>query len=557
MCSLTRKTEELGDFVQGVCVQVFSSNVTGLLKLVREELLIPPFLSHLRRVRVVENPGKSRLSFVETSTSQEKVLEVFLKVESDEVTFSPRLKTAFKNSGVSACYCVPIPAQVPRTREEYNRAKEHWPMDFNGRNRKRKFEEGGCSHFLRTKNRKCGFPIISPGSSFCTVHKPEERMPCPINPKHTVAKSRLAKHLLVCPDRRKDGSPLPYYSLNINSTVARGNFSSDSVAQPRNKESAYAVINLVKKMLEQPEAKRFLPLRLNILKPAGCGVFFAEKHNHKMPLQNASISGHVNRVFGSEQGGITCVEVGAGKGFLALNICKVMAKANHFILVDNRHFRNKADARLREQGAIIERQYIDLKDWALERTPSLGQTGSHCGNHVVLVGKHVCGVATCYSLRSCEQHRAISRQKKLSGIVIATCCHHSIIWDDYVNQEYFIRNGFTRSHFEELSRMSSWAVSTFRKKSDSSSDSTIYNRHGKKPSESGSSDDEHEVSPLKDELDSMSFSRKRELGNACKNLIDIGRALYLEKKGYDVELLQYVDSSTSRENRLLVARSST
>ena len=235
-----------------------------------------------------------------------------------------------------------------------------------------------------------------------------------------------------------------------------------------------------------------------------------------------------------------------------------MAKANHFILVDNRHFRNKADPRLREQGATIERQYIDLKDWALEKTPSLmGQKGSYSGNHVVLVGKHVCGVATCYSLRTCEHHRAISRQKKLSGVVIATCCHHRIIWDSYVNQEYFIRNGFTRSHFDELGRMSSWAVSAFRKKSVSSSDSTIDDCNGKKRDELRSSDEEHEVSPLKDDLDSMPFSRKRELGNACKNLIDIGRALYLERKGYDVELLQYVDSATSRENRLLVARSST
>ena len=104
--------------------------------------------------------------------------------------------------------------------------------------------------------------------------------------------------------------------------------------------------------------------------------------------QNSSIAGHVHRILNDEHSiedpapvasydsdgtdtKTVVVEVGAGKGFLSLAVSKAVDDAKHYILVDNQHFRNRADKALRDSGAVVERQYIDLKDLCLERTQSL------------------------------------------------------------------------------------------------------------------------------------------------------------------------------------------
>ncbi|CCW65206.1 unnamed protein product [Phytomonas sp. EM1] len=112
-----------------------------------------------------------------------------------------------------------------------------------------------CSYYLVRKQRFCR-TVRSPGSSFCHTHNiystPPlahevsrqdiktaalttsnaatlsdaekdvdnchngniQRVPCPINPNHTVYRSRLEKHMRVCPDLRFVNSGLPYFRQN-------------------------------------------------------------------------------------------------------------------------------------------------------------------------------------------------------------------------------------------------------------------------------------------------------------------------------------------------------
>ncbi len=54
-------------------------------------------------------------------------------------------------------------------------------------------------------------------------------------------------------------------------------------------------------------------------------------------------------------------------------------------------------------------------------------------------------------------------------------------------------------------------------------------------------------------LQQLSNEEKVDLGAKCKELIDVGRALYLQERGFNVTLVRYVDPQTSPENTLLLA----
>ena len=407
-----------------------------------------------------------------------------------------------------------------------------------------------CTFFLKKKQKRCCFQRVR-DSLFCSVHNSigEDRVPCPINPQHTVCKSNLNRHIKVCPDRKSELLLAPYFSRNINAfAFQHANTAAATTKSESRRLSATAierVTSLVSNMMDSPTVKRFLPLKAQSLRPKECDIFFQQKSNHKMPKQNASISGHILHAFKDYRPEkLSFVEVGAGKGFLSLAVCKT-TKGKHFVLVDNRHFRNKADARLREEGAFIERQYLDLKDWAFEGTLSIfgkETIGKYSGNKAVVVGKHVCGVATCYALRCCGR---VATKQKLAGVCVATCCHHKLVWDNYVNQKFFTEHGFNAKDFEVLSRLSSWAVSDFLHRNRKAKE-TQGTHHEENNDEHGKAVDEPTAIDLHPD-------EKRKIGHACKNLADIGRALYLEELGYKVEILNYVDSDTSLENRLLIA----
>lgn len=84
-------------------------------------------------------------------------------------------------------------------------------------------------------------------------------------------------------------------------------------------------------------------------------------------------------------------------GGLSLCLAETYAdlrSACHFALVDRANSRRKRDSLLRSLGVSHQRIFIDLKDldldWLLPR---------HL-ERVVFAGKHLCGRATCLSLRA-------------------------------------------------------------------------------------------------------------------------------------------------------------
>ncbi|KAG5471930.1 hypothetical protein CUR178_02595 [Leishmania enriettii] len=99
-----------------------------------------------------------------------------------------------------------------------------------------------CSHYVPRKHRFCRTEC-KPGSLYCCTHdvagtgavpsaalpaerdavsspwdaadsKGDARVPCPINPNHSIYASRLEKHMKVCPDLRHVTRQLPYFELD-------------------------------------------------------------------------------------------------------------------------------------------------------------------------------------------------------------------------------------------------------------------------------------------------------------------------------------------------------
>ena len=83
-----------------------------------------------------------------------------------------------------------------------------------------------------------------------------------------------------------------------------------------------------------------------------------------------------------------------------------------------------------------------------------GQEASGAPKEVVIVAKHLCGVATDLALRSLECFRkpvvgafgdavtdaataGVNSQAKAKGVAIATCCHNACNWADYTGKKFF------------------------------------------------------------------------------------------------------------------------
>ena len=93
------------------------------------------------------------------------------------------------------------------TKEEEKKKKETRPPP----------EEGRCSMWLESRHRYCHMQRTR-GSLYCKPHTPDAaRVPCPLDPHHTVLPQDLEKHLKRCPGTALSrAAALPYYHKDCN-----------------------------------------------------------------------------------------------------------------------------------------------------------------------------------------------------------------------------------------------------------------------------------------------------------------------------------------------------
>jgi tRNA:m4X modification enzyme len=223
------------------------------------------------------------------------------------------------------------------------------------------------------------------------------------------------------------------------------------------------------------------------------------------------------------------VEFGSGKGTLS-HLLQLALGSDH-ILIDRANFRRKKDMYHNKQNhtSLFKRVKADIKDLDFFRIP---EVESHRGD-IVAFSKHLCGAATDLTFRCLlrdvtnnSQQNESMQKHKIAAILIALCCHHRCKWQNYVNKSFMKEIGFSKSEFEYLCLITSWAIS--------------------------------DVRTFKDNASSMDYTgltkqQKKEIGFQAKRLIDIGRVLYLRKCNFESSLVYYIDCNISPENVLLIA----
>ena len=142
-------------------------------------------------------------------------------------------------------------------------------------------------------------------------------------------------------------------------------------------------------------------------------------------------------------------------------------------------------------------------------------------DEVILYGKHLCGAATDFALRSLK--RSLNEEKKKFKVLfLAVCCHHYCDWETFCGKRYFKNLKLTRKQFYIIRNLTSWA--TCGVCVESTNEKNLY---------------------------------KEKIGYMCKNLIDKARSSYLiEKNEFDSKLFYYCDQNITLENRMLYVASS-
>jgi len=429
-----------------------------------------------------------------------------------------------------------------------------------------------CGFYVQRKRRHCRM-IPAKGNIYCAEHlchqqnsaigslnncgqgtqdaihsSGKKRVPCPLDPKHTVFESRLQKHLEKCNSRHKQQQE--YFEENINSghgSCESLHFERVPLAQVPNEE----ILQLIEKVdIFHSKAN------LNIRECYGMHEVLQEElrseeygeSKRKHLLQQASLIKILeqNKVF---KGNIAFVELGAGKGKLSHWLQRAVGNIDNvdFFLVDRQNHRNKFDCYHKgaDQGPSFQRLYIDIQHLNLDKVSDLA------GKNIVGIGKHLCGGATDLALRCLvERCRNVStdvpskkakfenHSKNVQLILIALCCYHKCTWSSFVGREFLIENGFNEVDFHRMTQLCSWAVCGHRQPGNCAAD-TQQEAAGAQNERSG--------------VTSFTASEKEEVGLKCKRIIDLGRCNYLKGFNYNTELLYYVSPNVTLENVALLA----
>ncbi|XP_077462647.1 tRNA:m(4)X modification enzyme TRM13 homolog [Stigmatopora argus] len=387
---------------------------------------------------------------------------------------------------------------------------------------------GKCAFLVEKKQRFCKM-LAARGRRFCGEHADKEeggggRTLCPLDPKHTVDRDKLDKHLKKCNARQK---PKPaYYVEDVNAGPEEENGPSwrqGSLCERSGEQLRRLLdkLDVASTALPEGPEERFLTH----------GLFQEELNDpkngasaRKHLVQQASILGHLEAL-GLLGRGRCYVEFGAGRGKLSHWIGRALKNADaserpQMLLVERSAARFKADGKTMDADLVrlrIDIRHLDLSQVeALERRPPL-----------VAVGKHLCGAATDLALRCLFP---TAKSPPVLGLAVALCCHHRCEWRHYAGRRFFSELGLGAADFADLCRMSGWATCGRRL------------------------DGDHRAQEQTQTAPSFLSAAERErIGRRCKLLIDAGRLEFLRGRGFRGRLTRYVDAAVTLENVLLTA----
>lgn len=401
-----------------------------------------------------------------------------------------------------------------------------------------------CAFFLTKKKRYCKMRVKQ-GAIYCAEHlttnenekSEDKRIPCPLDPAHSVYESKLKAHLKKCNARIPE--IVPYYffkDMNIKMST-----DDEFTAGSEGGRSFPSVSELVERIVSVSEA---VLARHSIYKRSfqeeNTSISETEKHR----LQQDALSKLIlARTAGYEK--VVVLEFGAGKGglssFLWESHFSKTDVESEFILIDRSNSRCKKDAKMKHEGATVKRIFIDIKDLNLE---ALLTDYDKEKTYFLWVSKHLCGAATCLTINS-----LVNMKEKVKGtFCVALCCHQCCSWPAYPNKIFFKEVGLIKEEedeekvFKMMCSITSWAVCGFRDNvADSENDET-----SKRAKLTDILDEEEEI---------FSDEKKATVGRLMKRLFDHGRELKLREILFNksvCELRHYIEEEVTLENAVLI-----
>ncbi|KAH8327199.1 hypothetical protein KR074_006928 [Drosophila pseudoananassae] len=411
--------------------------------------------------------------------------------------------------------------------------------------------ESICSYWVPRKKRRCKM-TANKGSPFCGAHAPaskldeisgedscKERVPCPLDPKHTVFKRKLAKHLTIC-NARDQQSTLPYIIKNINS----GDHLPDSTDAAKLREL---------KLHEVPDEEfyAFIATIENLYAELIDSTITESHSTHESlkeelsrddygqnTLRQLHQSSSLLGILETDQqitNDTSYVEFGAGKGQLSYHLATELDErhmtGSQVILIDRMSLRHKKDNKVANRD-LVKRIRADIGDLKLSALPELKKT-----QRTVAFSKHLCGEATDLTLR-CIQ---IDGSSPVDYVLIALCCHHRCSWQSYVGRPFLLERGIGPRLFAILIKMASWAVC-----------GTGLSRERRRAMEQAEKQE-----PPEENTQRLGREERERFGLQCKRLLDWGRLEYIRSQGYEASLKFYVPKDVTLENVVLVAKRDT
>lgn len=416
-----------------------------------------------------------------------------------------------------------------------------------------------CEFILEIKKRRCGMTRANNDKDipYCYEHRAtlgldgqqdRKRVPCTLDPSHTVWEHELQAHLKKCNKLKllhsNDGKPYFLKDCNVLRTTdvavdkaAKDDYISRVLSIIQN----YSVGEVTPSSIKQNrvmEDKRFPQLDSD----DSIGKKYHAVQQSSL-IQNMLDLDIINTANTNN-----FVEFGCGRAELSRYINQVLTatsfinntlqdKPSHFVLVDRATNRMKFDNKMKKdveeitknaQPPQVDRFRIDIKD--LNLLPALHTDGSK----YVAISKHLCGVATDLTLNSLVG-KTENHSDFLQGACIAMCCRHVCNANSYINPGFIksiLAESDTDMSYEEfffaLSKIAPWATS-----------GTITNE---------SEEPTH--------FTKLSIEERIEVGLKARRIIDQGRCDWLKQKLdndiFDVKLIRYVEPSVSLENVALL-----
>lgn len=434
---------------------------------------------------------------------------------------------------------------------------------------------GRCTFFLVGKGRYCRFRE-TPGTARCGVHSvdmAEERVPCPLDPCHTVYKSQVAQHVKVCSKRHQEAiyAQQPFFARDINLVSAS---TQDFSPPERTGEAERAIPPLQASLATRLEeafpraVRQVLGEAVDPEKLLECSVV-AESgkipdHAGKHEAQNAALVEVIlERSIADSD---LVVEYGCGRAGLGAALMAARP-GTRCVLVDREGPRHKLDNKKQHRQDLLLRLRLDIADFDLAgllgqpldptslpraadfecdalsvSSRAMQDDGGEGGEvsrkflgpaeqleqlwraaaalqaaqprppeGVLACAKHLCGGATDIALHSLRR-----RGTATARVCIATCCHMRCDTRTYVNLPFLRKQGLAASE-DDFAQLAALAGCAF-----------------------GGNENARE---------------RRRLGLMAKRMLDIGRLAWcrdflgLE----DTRLINYVGKDVTPENMAIVA----